>query len=249
VASEAQPDPVPRWSRWPSSEPTLPMESKPLPAALLKGPPLSEPEQPTRWVWIAVAVAALFGVAGGGAYYLTRMPAPRQLAAPTSRPAEPAQSNIAAAPAPAAASALTAAPASASAPTPAAAPAPTAAPAPAAAPVAAPAAGGGKASQLASGLRALREATQPTPLPPGADGPTEAAAPQQTPAPTYEVGLRPITPPRSAPVPAAPPAAAAAEPAPVIVRAPPARRHRARQPAHEATPPTSAPPAHAIVRF
>jgi hypothetical protein len=55
--------------RWPAAEPILPTETERLPAALWRTAPISEPERPTRWVWIVLGVAVLFALAAGGGYY------------------------------------------------------------------------------------------------------------------------------------------------------------------------------------
>jgi hypothetical protein len=58
-------------SRWQRKYPKgLPLETRPLPAALLRTAPLREPERPSRWVWIVLGVALLFWSIMGGGYWL-----------------------------------------------------------------------------------------------------------------------------------------------------------------------------------
>jgi hypothetical protein len=51
---------------------SLPIETKPLPAFLLRGQPRAEPEQPISFVWIVLGVALLFGFVIGGGYWLSQ---------------------------------------------------------------------------------------------------------------------------------------------------------------------------------
>jgi hypothetical protein len=71
----------------------LPIEPKPLPAWLGTAPRV-EPERPTRWVWIVLGVALLFGFVLGGGYWLSQRgqtPVAAVVATPPGAPAKPAQ--------------------------------------------------------------------------------------------------------------------------------------------------------------
>jgi len=78
--------------RWPPVEPTAPMEIKPLPDAWLRTAPISEPERPTRWVWIVLGATVLFALAAGGGYWLIKqeqVPVTAQVYVPLIAAAEP----------------------------------------------------------------------------------------------------------------------------------------------------------------
>jgi hypothetical protein len=63
----------------------LSIETKPLPAWLPTVPRV-EPERPTRWVWIVLGVALLFGFVIGGGYWLSQ-----RGASPPGSPIKPAR--------------------------------------------------------------------------------------------------------------------------------------------------------------
>jgi hypothetical protein len=78
--------------RWPPIEPTAPTEIKPLPDAWLRIAPMSEPERPTRWVWIVLGVTVLFALTAGGGCWLIRseqVPVIAQANAPLNAAAKP----------------------------------------------------------------------------------------------------------------------------------------------------------------
>jgi hypothetical protein len=68
----------------------LPVETDPLPACL-RAAPRVEPERPTRWVWIILGVALLFGFVFGGGYWLSQrgqIPVAAVVAPPTTASAK-----------------------------------------------------------------------------------------------------------------------------------------------------------------
>ena len=81
-----------RWQR--EYPPFLPIEEKPLPATLLQSVPRAEPraeaERPSRLVWVALGTILLFGLVGGGGYWLSQRGHTPNAAAVTPPPAKPA---------------------------------------------------------------------------------------------------------------------------------------------------------------
>jgi len=67
--------------RLPPVELTLPTEPKHLLASWMRTTPISEPERPTRWVWIVLGVTGLFILTAGGGYYSLNRPGQRPAAA------------------------------------------------------------------------------------------------------------------------------------------------------------------------
>ena len=72
----------------------LAIETKPLPAALLRIAPIVEPEasSPMRWAWIVAGVVVIFGLVIGGNYWLSQReqaPVSAKLAPPTNELAKP----------------------------------------------------------------------------------------------------------------------------------------------------------------
>jgi len=72
----------------------LSIETKPLPAALLRIAPIVEPEasSPMRWAWIVAGVVVIFGLVIEGNYWLSRReqaPVSAKLAPSTNAPAKP----------------------------------------------------------------------------------------------------------------------------------------------------------------
>ena len=169
MSTEAEKEAPPQWSRWPTAEPTLSFEVKPLPAALTQAPPISEPERPTRWLWIALGIAAVCALGAGGGYYLLTQPEPSPLVAQPTRPPKPAAPIAATAPVPAAT------------------------PAPAAAASSGPPAADASGPQLAVGIRPIGDPhTASVAAPPAPSSTSAPAAPAATETTTYAVGLRPV---------------------------------------------------------
>jgi hypothetical protein len=80
--------------RWPVKEPVWPMDTKPLPAALLRIAPAAEVEPlPThRWKWIVPSAIAVFALLIGGDYWMSesgRVPVTAQVARPINTSVKP----------------------------------------------------------------------------------------------------------------------------------------------------------------
>ena len=78
--------------RWPVKEPVWPMDTKPIPTALLRIAPATgvEPLRTRRWRWIVPSVTAVFALFIGGNYWMSEkglVPGTAQVArTPTDRP-------------------------------------------------------------------------------------------------------------------------------------------------------------------